>query len=391
MFEGISAAHDLNAAPWDDESFDERLDELLKGTGRRVAYLYGTPDNSTFRYRVYNMVEALRYGDFGIHASWFKASEIRELRRVLHRLDVLVLARLQFSRDVSDIISAARASSVRVLFECDDLVFDLTYAQLVSENNDLDFDWEDHLNNWFAYVARCSVTALHCDGGITTNSFLAEKMAHVIKGPIGIVPNFLNKRQEDFSRILLKEKATSDFARNDRLTIGYFSGSPSHNNDFKCVADTLSMIMEDDPFVDLRVVGYLPALDAFERFGDRLEQLPFQDWVSLQKTIAQVEINIAPLGLNDFTKCKSELKYFEAAAVGTYSIVSRTPPFEASAGQSKAATVIENGFWQQALIGAISRVRNEGFVGKTVVDSAEVVFARYGWNRNTDAIIRALS
>ena len=54
-------------------------------------------------------------------------------------------------------------------------------------------------------------------------------------------------------------------------------------------------------------IGYLHAL---------------QDFLNLQRLIANVEINLVPLQNNVFTNCKSELKYFEAGIVGTVSIAS---------------------------------------------------------------------
>src|SRR5271155_3547971 len=43
--------------PWK-ASLEERV-RMLGSGDRRVAYVYENPDTSTFRYRVYNMVEAL--------------------------------------------------------------------------------------------------------------------------------------------------------------------------------------------------------------------------------------------------------------------------------------------------------------------------------------------
>jgi glycosyltransferase involved in cell wall biosynthesis len=58
-----------------------------------------------------------------------------------------------------------------------------------------------------------------------------------------------------------------------------------------------------------------------------MEFVPFQDFINLQRVIGSTEINIAPLQDNAFTNCKSELKYFEAAAVGTITIASPTYTF----------------------------------------------------------------
>ena len=52
--------------------------------------------------------------------------------------------------------------------------------------------------------------------------------------------------------------------------------------------------------------------------------------MNLQLALANVDLNIAPLQDNVFTNCKSELKYFEAAAAGTVTIASPTYAFRNS-------------------------------------------------------------
>ena len=47
--------------------------------------------------------------------------------------------------------------------------------------------------------------------------------------------------------------------------------------------------------------------------------------MNLQRAIGDVEFNVVPLQDNEFANCKSELKYFEAAIVGTVTIA--TPTF----------------------------------------------------------------
>ena len=72
----------------------------------------------------------------------------------------------------------------------------------------------------------------------------------------------------------------------------------------------------------LRVVGFLDLSPSLEAYRDRLELLPLQDFLNLQRLIGEVELNIVPLQDNEFTNCKSELKYFEAAVVGTVTVAS---------------------------------------------------------------------
>lgn len=378
-------------APWERETLWERLNELMSGGGERVAYIYERPDSSTFRYRVFNIVEALRESeDDELKVSWFSLAEISTLRSVLPHLSTIVLARVRISRAVSDLITTARAFGVRILMDCDDLVFDPKFAQLVSVNNNNPFNLEAHLDDWYAYVGRLNATALQCDGGITTNRFLAEKLENVCQGEVFTIPNFLNRRQEEISRQLLEEKTARKFAGDGRVTIGYFSGSPTHNKDFLIALDSIIQLMDEDDKVDIRIVGFMDSHAELMRFGKRVDIIPLQDWVNLQVKIAEVEISIAPLQLNDFTNCKSELKYFEAAAVGCYNILSKNYTFEHAVTNPNDARVIHNGQWYSNLKNAVDIVRDTERYTHQANETASRVYARYGWNCNNDYILAAL-
>jgi hypothetical protein len=55
---------------------------------------------------------------------------------------------------------------------------------------------------------------------------------------------------------------------------------------------------------------------------DRIEVVPLQDFINLQRSIVEVEIHIAPLQDNVFTNCKSDLKFFDAAICGILTLAS---------------------------------------------------------------------
>jgi glycosyltransferase involved in cell wall biosynthesis len=69
-------------------------------------------------------------------------------------------------------------------------------------------------------------------------------------------------------------------------------------------------------------VGKIDLSGPLRRHQQRVEVYPLQDPISLQRSIGEVELNLAPLQDNPFTNSKSELKFFEAAAVGTVTIAS---------------------------------------------------------------------
>ena len=54
----------------------------------------------------------------------------------------------------------------------------------------------------------------------------------------------------------------------------------------------------------------------------RIAILPPVDFLELQKLTASVDVSIVPLVVNEFTNCKSELKFFESAIVDTMTVAS---------------------------------------------------------------------
>ncbi|MDQ2844754.1 MAG: glycosyltransferase [Acidobacteriota bacterium] len=342
--------------PWS-LTFQERL-SALSAKERRIAYFYERPDTSTFRYRIFNMVEALNASPvLGISASWFTLDDLCYMESFIDRADVLVICRTRYRDGVNRMVTRARARGIRIFFDSDDFVFDPSYIHLIIDTLSYAIEPEEVWDNWFAYVGRLNATLRMCDEAIVTNEFLAARVKVLLPGiKPRIVPNFLNRMQQQISNEIWDLKLASGFARNDQIHIGYFSGTPTHNRDFEVIAPALAKLLDEDSRLVLRVVGFLDRKEPLLRHQDRIEVFPFQDFLNLQRLIGEVEINVAPLQDNVFTNCKSELKYFEAAIVGTATVASPTFTFQ------KAISEGENGFlangheWGRAISLAIETV-----------------------------------
>src|SRR5215468_7254176 len=306
--------------PWV-QSFEERI-LTLKRRSIRVAYFYERPDTSTFRYRVFNVIEVLNALSQDVSAAWFCAAEIESFDRVLEGADVLVICRTRYSHHLNEIISRAKSKGCVVIFDVDDFVFDPNYVQLVVRTLDQDFEHPNVWDFWFAYIGRVGATLRLCDRVIVTNEYLAARAREMGARDVRIIPNFLNSAQLEISRRILQAKRASGFARDDRIHLGYFSGTPSHNRDFEIISEVLHRLLAEDHRLRLRAVGFLDLKGRLGQHQDRIERHPLCDFLNLQRLIGSTEINLVPLQNNTFTQCKSELKYFEAGIVGTVTIAS---------------------------------------------------------------------
>jgi glycosyltransferase involved in cell wall biosynthesis len=366
--------------------FDERL-AALTSRRRRIAYYYDVPDTCIFRYRVLNMVQALAaWPEGGVSASWFCRADLGEMHRFVDHADALVICRAFYTQAIEQMATRAKVRGIPVLFDCDDLVFDPGYVPLVMKSLDLDLNQEQGLQRWYARMARYGAVMRLCDRAIATNPFLAGQMESAGHIRSDVIPNFLHAAQQALSTELYEGKRDSGFRSDGTITVGYFSGSPTHNRDFAVAVPALARLMDENPRIRLRIVGFLDAKGGLERFGSRVEVYPLQDPMNLQRLIAEVEINNSPLQNNLFTNCKSELKYFEAAIAGTITVATPTDPF------ARAIVDGENGFlarafeWEDKLRAACAVVDNPARYAAMAERGFELAERNYGWNRHAALI-----
>ena len=100
--------------PWERETLDYRISSI-QGKTPRVVWLYEKPDTSTYRYRVFNMVEGLRADRHGrASATWFQLKDIPALLPQLAKIDTLVIARVRYDAEVARVMAPARPHGVRI-------------------------------------------------------------------------------------------------------------------------------------------------------------------------------------------------------------------------------------------------------------------------------------
>ena len=326
---------------------EDRITELTRSS-TRILYLYEAADSSTFRYRVFNMYEIWKKLG-GVSSSYFFYHELSQLMSSSVAADIVVVCRCRYSHGLVDFLSAQRARGARVYFDVDDMVFSPSHVHLLVNTLAQDINHPGVWDFWHAYTSRIREAARLCDGAIVTNAYLQARIAADLDMPTVIIPNALNARQIDASDRIYEAKSGNGFARAGNFQLGYFSGTPSHEKDFQLIETALAGLMQRHPRLGLRVVGYLGDRELFRRFRGRVEQYPLHDFVNLQRIKGFAEVNLVPLQDNIFTNCKSELKYFEAAIVGTTTVAT---PIHSYAG---AITHGDNGYlalaheWEECL------------------------------------------
>ena len=304
---------------------------MKKNIGRRVLYVVEGDRSAQFRYRVENVAEVLDGYDYNVE--WVLKSELGDTK--LDEFDLVVILR-QTDKDgvIGRFINMAHQASKKVLFDLDDLIFDYRDIPVLMRATN-----SKNLLYWTGYVWGIRKVAKKADGFICTNELLIGKLKRSFGKPVKAIRNSLNKEQVEISEKFAKKKDVRKIA-NSGFSIGYFSGSPTHTKDFAMVEPELIRFLELHDDVKLKIVGYMNLSKEMQRLKvlGRVDLAQPVNYLRLQGLMSKVDVNIAPLVINDFTNCKSELKFFEAAVVETTTVASPNYSFK------KAIVDGENGF-----------------------------------------------
>jgi glycosyltransferase involved in cell wall biosynthesis len=327
------------------------MQEALRKGKKIVFLLYEQQDWSTFRYRCYNVCQITQQSEAWQCIYFFKniKEEIDFIIRNIQIATFLVCVRCQWIIDIDNIINEAKKNNIKILFDIDDYVFDINYLKMLFNTVNADFNWEGSYSYWFGYFSRLDFTASLADGFIATNALLGEKLAAKYGRHYQIIPNSLNKDQMRISDVCINEKML--VGRSSPFTLGYFSGSPSHINDFRIASREIASFLYDFPDSRLVVVGFIEFPEYFNDLISKQKVVLYEltDFIALQKYIAEVDVNLVPLVINDFTNCKSELKFFEAAAVKTPTIAAKTYTYKRCIEHGVNGFLCSPGMWYNTI------------------------------------------
>lgn len=366
MYE-INVTHNINTSPWD-IPLTERSRYLreIVDSGRRVTMIiYEFPDTSTFRYRGYNIYQTMKNSQKWGTVYFFR-HELDTAAVFLKDVDIVTISRVKWNHQLQLFIDKVKDMGIPVIFDVDDRIYDMDYLPLVTNTLNVDFKTAPEVSYdfWFAQISRIEMTARQADAYIGTNAFLQDTFRKRFGKKGYIIPNFLNDEQVEMSRLCLAQK--KEYKK--PFVIGYFSGTPSHINDFKLVyKDIMTLLYEnDDIFLD--VVGFMEfprEMDELIKVG-KVRFTNLVDFVKLQELIAGVDVNIVPLVTNDFTDCKSELKFFEAAIVDTITCASPSFTYRNSIKHGETGFLCNQADWYST----IYDIYKKKYDVKKIIDNA---------------------
>lgn len=333
-------------APWDIE-LEERLKKIINNCSKRkVIYIYERADTSTFRYRAYNQCQSLDFSSLWI-GTYFFANELHILEKYLELVDVVIFCRVCWSPPVDIFFHQVKKYKIPTVFDIDDLIFNVEKLPIIMNTLGI---CEKSYDPWFSYSSRLWMMGKMCDYTCGTNEFLCEQLRQTFNKFSFVLNNFLNKEQIDVSEQLFQKKKTG-IKKNSTFKIGYFSGSPTHKNDFERIVIEIKHLLDTYPEIILDVVGFMEFPKILQKHINKkqITFTPLVDFLTLQEKIAGADVNIVPLVDNVFTNCKSELKFFEASIVGTITCATPTYVFKDNIHHEHTGFLCEEGDWDTTI------------------------------------------
>ncbi len=300
--------------------------------------------------------------------------------------DLLILHRVAYSPLVADLIELAHLRGVPVVFETDDLVFE---PALISSIAFLDTLSVEAANRFRQDLHGQAKTFAHSDFVLVTTDYLAQAAARHGK-PVFVQRNACSAEMIQTAEAAYELRhASAERDPTAPIVLGYFSGTGSHNRDFLVATPALLEIMARYPQVWLHVSGHLDLDSRFTAFRERIRRAPFVAWQELSHLVAQVDINLAPLELdNPFCQAKSEIKYSEAALVGVPTIASPTEAFTfAIESGVNGLLAADDAEWLAALTQVVEDEQERRRVGET---ARKRVYAEYTPEARSQSLVATL-
>ena len=287
----------------------------------RVLFVSGTRGGGTLRYRVRLAQEALDTAGWASRAFSFTDASAGQF---LPGADVLALYRVPRTQWLAELVRRARKAGMPVTYDVDDLVFkpehlaDLEFLTALPKAQRDVFETN---------VPLAEAAARWADAGSGTSQAIIHQLNSIVPGPGSLMPNGIGQRA---LRAAMAINAAHRAPVSGPIWLGYFSGSNTHDADWKCIEPAVRACLRDIPQLRLRLVGPVGAGSLCDDFPDRIEVIPSVAWDELFPPLASVDVNLAPLTGNPFTEGKSAIKWLEAALVRTPTIATATEPNRAA-------------------------------------------------------------
>lgn len=214
------------------------------------------------RYRVEHQMEQVRaYGLFA-DSIFYERLDIDMVKYYRG----FVFFRCPITEEIDSFIELAKYYNKPVFFDIDDLVIDKKYTDQIPYLKTMSAEEKKVYDDG---VERTKQTLLKCDYAITTTSALANELKNYVADV------YINRNVASEKMLKYSERAKANVQKEkDKIILGYFSGSITHNSDFEMILPAIKKVMQENSNVYLKVVGELNMPKELDDLKDRIISSP---------------------------------------------------------------------------------------------------------------------
>ena len=275
-------------------------------TVRAALFVSDAPGDS-MRLRCDHHVEELQLLGASADSHWLHNVSLGDM---VEAYGCFVLHRVPMDEHVEALIKEVHRHGKVVIYDTDELVFEPPSPTRTADRTaavEGVTATEDH--------RRQAATMAAADAVFVATEPLAE-MARKFNANVFVIPNAASREMID----LADQAGRQD---GDTTRLGYVGDSPADSTDFLEAADGVLWALEASPSVRFVLIGGLDLDRRFDRYRDRIEQIPFQPCRRRLAVLSGLDVNLAPYEPgNPASESRSCVKWLEAALVGTPSVAS---------------------------------------------------------------------
>lgn len=222
--------------------------------------------------------------------------------------DLIYLSRTPYTEKLGILIKDAKHRRKTCVLDVDDLVFH-----------------SDFIDHFYFLNKKSSSFSVYKD--LLANIERTFHLVDILLGSTPAIASIAQKHRKTSlyfrnmlrqSKLQMYNKIYEDRASFKEPIIGYFSGSDTHDKDFEMIQPILEQLFSTHPNVKLLVMGFVQSSSFFEKFSERIILQEFDSYDTYLRSLQRCKVVVIPNAeINEFTQCKSSIKFLEAAAVGT--------------------------------------------------------------------------
>ncbi|MFN4895167.1 MAG: glycosyltransferase [Pseudomonadota bacterium] len=265
-----------------------------------------------------------------------------------YRCDIVVTHRPGRSRHFQELRRITRQRGVPLVYEVDDNIIS---PSEIRHAEHLKLRTARELESIVAWANENVQCLSECDAAI----FATPELQACAQGKqlhSWVAPNFI----PDFYK---PPSVLPDIAarKSGQFTLFYGPGSLEHGVYFEAIGAQLAEALKAIPDSKLVLGGGLSAPTTLASMANRVERIPRVAPQLYMQCLSKVDVVLAPIVLDPFSKCKSWIKALEATAMGSQWIGSALPDYERFTHKTATGAVVKNeAGWVEAIKEMHSRV-----------------------------------